>query len=410
VKAYYGESPGKAIVAQAATRWTGPAASRRLAASPANALLGPVPVCYALGGAFRTFQAREIVPSLPETLWRILKHVSRSFALSIAVLPPSLRGPIGLAYLLARAADTIADTRIVPRPERLRCLDLLRQELDLPTASRLTEITADLTGPQRILAERELLARLPECIAAFGNLRAGDRAHVRSLLLILIEGMQADLRAFPGEDAGGLAALESRGDLDRYTYSAAGCVGEFWTDMVMAHRSACRGWDAGAMRRLGVRFGQALQLTNVIRDLAQDLRIGRCYLPRQDLAAVGLRPSDLLEPSAIARLRPTLRDLLNATLACYDDAWAYTRAIPRREWRVRLACAWPMLIGLQTLERIGRAENLLDPRVIVKIARPAVYRILLSSTLRAWSNAALHRRVQVAARRARAAVADGAGR
>ena len=46
-----------------------------------------------------------------------LRSVSRSFYLSLAILPRSLREPIGLAYLLARAADTVADTRALPRPE-----------------------------------------------------------------------------------------------------------------------------------------------------------------------------------------------------------------------------------------------------------------------------------------------------
>jgi farnesyl-diphosphate farnesyltransferase len=151
-------------------------------------------------------------------------------------------------------------------------------------------------------------------------------------------------------------------------------------------------------------------MTNVLRDLAQDLRTGRCYLPRKDLAAAGLTPTDLLDPAAIARLRPVLREFLALTLANYEDAWAYTRAIPRREWRVRLACAWPMLIGLRTLERIGRAPHLLDPRVTVKISRPAVYGILLSSAMRVWSNTALHWLVQAARRRVFATVVEEPGR
>jgi farnesyl-diphosphate farnesyltransferase len=320
---------------------------------------------------------------------RILCEVSRSFALSLGILPRSLRGPFGLAYLLARAADTVADTRIVPRIDRLRYLDLLREALEERSPSRLSEIAAALTGPQRIPAERELLRHLPACYAALGGFPEDDRARIRQLLLLLTEGMQADLRTFPGEDAGALAALESRSDLDRYTYYAAGCVGEFWTDMAMAHQPACRRWDREAMRRRGVRFGQALQMTNVVRDLAQDLRSGRCYLPRRDLASLGLAPADLLRPEALSRLRPLLEDLLASALDGYREAWDYTRAIPRTEIRLRLASAWPMLIGLQTLQRLRTASGLLDPAVTVKIPRGAVYRILLRSGMTAWSNAGL---------------------
>lgn len=328
---------------------------------------------------------------LPDALRALLKQVSRSFFLTLTVLPAPLRGPVGLAYLLARAADTIADTRLIPREERLRYLDLFRQELELPITSRLFPVTQALTGRQAIAAERELLLRLPEGFALFRVLPDEDQRRVRGLLLTLTHGMQNDLRTFPGESEDRLVALESRADLDRYTYYAAGCVGEFWTDMVMAHCPALRDWDAAVMRRRGACFGQGLQMTNVLRDLAQDFRIGRCYLPRQDLATLGLRPEDLLDPAAIQRLRPLLQDLLALTLSHYGEGWSYILAIPAREVRLRLACAWPLLIGLRTLDRIQQACNLLDPRVTVKISRPAVYGILVRSAALAWSDSGLDR-------------------
>jgi farnesyl-diphosphate farnesyltransferase len=327
----------------------------------------------------------------PDRLRRLLKKVSRSFFLSLAVLPSSLRMPMGLAYLLARAADTIADTRIILRGQRVHYLDLFRQEMDFPAASGLPEIAQALTGPQRIPAERELLLRLPECFASLRRLPEDDRTRIRVLLLTLTHGMQEDLRTFPGDGREGIVALESRTDLDRYAYHAAGCVGEFWTDMAMAHCPALRGWDAVTMRHRGMRFGQGLQMTNVLRDLAQDIRIGRCYLPRRDLTALGLTPGDLLAPAAIQRLDPLLRELLALSLAHYAEGWAYIQAIPPREIRLRLACAWPLLIGLRTLDRIQQAGDLLDPRVTVKISRPAVYAILARSAALVWSHDGLDR-------------------
>ena len=132
---------------------------------------------------------------------------------------------------------------------------------------------------------------------------------MRRLLATIIEGMTEDLRVFPGEDEGKLAALETRADLDRYTYLVAGCVGEFWTEVHVAHRPRLAHWDGPAMQALGVRFGQGLQLTNVLRDVPRDLRTGRCYLPRADLARLGLEPGDLLDPAAGLAARPLLREL-----------------------------------------------------------------------------------------------------
>ncbi len=317
-----------------------------------------------------------------DLLRTLLPRVSRSFSLTLGVLPRSLRRPIGLAYLLARAADTIADTRLISREARQDYLETLRQILrDGGEDGGLGEIQVALTGAQASPAERELLARLPEAFALLERLDRDDQARVRDLLLTLTQGMLFDLRTFPGEDEGRLVAIESRQALGRYTYFVAGCVGEFWTEMAMSHRPALSRWDREAMRREGVRFGQGLQLTNILRDLSRDLRIGRCYLPADELSALGLRAEDLLDPSALVKVCPLLFDLLREALSHYQTGWAYTRAHPRREWRLRLACAWPLLIGLQTLARVAEAENVLDPPVTVKISRREVYRTLVRSTI-----------------------------
>jgi farnesyl-diphosphate farnesyltransferase len=168
-------------------------------------------------------------------------------------------------------------------------------------------------------------------------------------------------------------------------------VGEFWTDMHVAHRRSLARWDPEVMKQWGIRFGKGLQMTNILRDLARDLRLGRCYLPLEDLTPRGIAPEHLLEPSAIAKVRPILHELLGLTLDHYRVGWAYILAIPRREVRMRLACAWPLLIGFRTLDLVAKADNLLDPCVTVKASRASVYRILLSAGVLVLSNAGLRR-------------------
>lgn len=238
--------------------------------------------------------------------------------------------------------------------------------------------------------ERELLARLPEALAAWRVLGAEDRARSLTVLLALTQAMLDALERFPAESEGRVGALETRADLDRYTYMNAGCVGEFWTDMAAAHRPRCAAqWNVPLMRSRGVRFGQGLQLTNVLRDLPRDLRIGRCYLPRADLAALGLTPEGLLDPKAMGRLRPLVRAVVAEAVGCLRDGLWYTLTVPRREARLRLACAWPLLIGLATLARLARADDLLDPEVVIKVPRPEMRRQLALSAALVWSNRGL---------------------
>jgi len=319
----------------------------------------------------------------------ILKRVSRSFYLSLKILPKSLRLPIGLAYLFARAADTIADTFLISRDQRLKYLELFRSEFQDDEPSRICEVKEALIGAQKVSGEHALLVHLDGCFRLYRGLDGGDQERIKRLILTLTQGMIMDLTAFPGENEERLVALETRADLDRYTYYVAGCVGEFWTDMHLAHRSSLQSWDAKVRKQQAVRFGQGLQMTNILRDLPRDFRLGRCYLPMEDLASLKVKPEELLDPQAIVRIRTLLQDLLALTLDHYSEGWAYTLAIPRRETRMRLACAWPLLIGLKTLALVERAENLLDPSTTVKIPRSAVYGILLQSALLVYSDRGL---------------------
>ena len=183
-------------------------------------------------------------------------------------------------------------------------------------------------------------------------------------------------------------------ELARYTYLGAGCVGEFWTEVHVAHRPRLRHWDLEKMRGLGIRFGKALQMTNVLRDIPRDLRQGRCYLPRHDLALLGLEPKDLLDPKTGPALRPLLVELLNVALDHYEAGWQYTFAIPKRETRMRLACAWPLLIGLRTLDLLAQAPNWLDPGVVLKVPRIRVYGMMAQSVATVWSTRALTRKAR----------------
>jgi farnesyl-diphosphate farnesyltransferase len=318
----------------------------------------------------------------------LLRQVSRSFYLSLAVLPASLREPIGLAYVLARTADTVADTRLIARAERLRHLEILRRAYEGAPAD-LAEIVKACAPEQANPAERRLLECLDESVARLARLPEADRAEVRTVLGTLTSGMIFDLTRFPGEDSRRLAALDTLAELDQYTYLVAGCVGPFWTALHVSHRPRLAGWNRASMGTRSVRFGKALQMTNVLRDVPTDLRHGRCYLPAQELARLDLEPIDLLDPARSARARPLVHRLLALGLEHYDAAWQYTLAIPRLEWRMRLACSWPLMIGMATVRELAAHPDPLAAAVPVKIRRSEVQAIVLRSLLIVASNTAL---------------------
>ena len=321
----------------------------------------------------------------------LLARVSRSFYLSLAILPHPLREPLGVAYLLARAADTVADTRLIPRSERIGHLHALRAAYAGGSAADVRAVGATAAPLQEHGAERRLLERVGEALARVEALPVTDRDEVRRVLDTLTSGMLFDLTRFPGDTAATLAALDTLEELDRYTYLVAGCVGLFWTALHVAHRPRLRAWNLADMSERGVRFGKALQMTNVLRDVPRDLRHGRCYLPAVELAELGLKPHDLLDPARTPRARPLLERLMNVAMAHYDVAWRYTFAIPRLEWRMRLACAWPLLIGLGTLGAVAAHPDPLTAPAPIKVSRRRVRTILARSAVAVWSNRALAR-------------------
>ena len=232
--------------------------------------------------------------SQPPELLTLLKRVSRSFYLSIRALPDPIRQPVGFAYLLARAADTIADTAAVSPDERLAHLLNLRRTL----ASGQYDgeqicLLRSMTEHQPTETERDLLSAIPWILYNLSKMRQDDRDLVTSIVIRLTQGMEFDLTRFPPEQTGQVGSIASVRELDRYTYLVAGCVGEFWTRVTAAHTQALSGWDIDLMSATGVRFGQALQMTNVLRDIPADVSAGRCYLPSDWLADLGLTPHDL---------------------------------------------------------------------------------------------------------------------
>ena len=324
----------------------------------------------------------------------VLKGVSRSFYLSIRVLPNGMRKPMALAYLLARAADTIADTRALPPSVRLERLLVFRARLQSPGATH--DVAGDVGSYGEhdrdlgILADEAILLQsAPRLFQLLDLLSEADREQVKRTVTTLSSGMELDLVTFPPEDSGSVASLVTPEDLDRYTYLVAGCVGEFWTAVAMGHDLRLAHWDPQEMSALGVRFGKALQLTNVLRDIPRDLRTGRCYLPLSDLEAQGISPADLLDPSNAHRVRPVLAVWIRRALDHFDAAETYLLAFPSRCVRLRLAALWPILLGLATLGILARNLDWLDPAHPSRVRRRWVYGMMARSIVAVSSDSML---------------------
>ncbi|NBR84380.1 MAG: hypothetical protein EBT61_02575 [Verrucomicrobia bacterium] len=136
-------------------------------------------------------------------LTALLRDVSRSFYLTLRVLPVAVRPQIGLAYLLARATDTIADTELVPLAERLQALQTLRERI---AGTRLIPVNfGALAERQSSAAERMLLERVEEALDVFTRLTYSDQQRIREVLSTITSGQELDLKRFHGASQAGIA-------------------------------------------------------------------------------------------------------------------------------------------------------------------------------------------------------------
>jgi farnesyl-diphosphate farnesyltransferase len=325
--------------------------------------------------------------------YALLQSVSRSFYLTLRILPAAVRPQIGLAYLLARTTDTIADTELVSLEQRLAGLHALSERI-LGSQREAIDF-GELARQQGLAAERLLLEQADSSVGLLQTFTSPDQAMIREVLATITSGQELDLRRFSGASAEHIVALQTDSELDDYTYRVAGCVGEFWTKLCRAHLFPKAKLDESAFLANGVRFGKGLQLVNILRDMPVDLRKGRCYLPADALSKANLAPADLLNPANEQKLRPLYRKYLDLATGHLRAGWTYTNTVPRRFARVRLACAWPLLIGQETLQLL-RAGNVLDPQQRIKVTRSQVRSIILRSLFayrskRAWERLAKER-------------------
>ena len=312
------------------------------------------------------------VPQSRRLRTAILRSVSRSFYLSIRFLPVQLREPIALAYLLARATDSVADISGISVPVRIETLKMLSDGIQ-GKASRdvVVDLIAAFVPLQEKTSERQLLDSLPDCLGWLNQIEQADRNDIRGVLEKITHGQMLDLQRFDNPQE--IRALGTAADLDEYTYLVAGCVGEFWTRLCFRHVRNFASLSEDEMLALGKRYGMALQLINVLRDAGADLRAGRCYFPEYELAAAHLAaPQILSEPE---RLQPIYRSWLEKAKNGLDCGMQYSRAIENR--RVRAATVLPALIGVRTLFLLHETGAASLQRT-VKVARREVRAMILS--------------------------------
>jgi len=293
-----------------------------------------------------------------------LRDVSRSFYLSLRLLPSAMRPACGLGYLLARLSDTVADAAQAPLPQRQSWLQALRDAYlhDGPAPDLSTALDRWISHP----GERVLIQRTADCLAALRAIDAPSREALREVLDAITRGQRLDLAHFGAASPETPRRLPSEDAVFAYADDVAGCVGRFWTRIALQADPQFASAPLNVMLAWGTRYGRALQWINIVRDLHEDLPRGRSYV----------------DPEAAGTW-------LNRAEAGLRDGLRYVSKLRGR--RLRMATVLPAMIGAATIQKLRESDrDFLRLRIKISrqeagaIVRGVLWRVALNRPLEAY--------------------------
>jgi phytoene synthase len=209
----------------------------------------------------------------------ITRHYARTFYFASHCLPRDVRAHAYAVYGFCRWADNGVDDA-PDRAEAARRLDRARHALDQVYG----------TGP------------LPPALSTFQR-TVRRRAIPRQLFDDLLDGMAMDLT---------VSRYDRFADLEVYCYRVAGVVGLMMTYVFGFRHPRCF--------PRAIALGNAMQLTNILRDVGEDLQRGRVYLPRDELARFGVEESQLVEGRIDDRWRALMRFQIDRARRLYAES------------------------------------------------------------------------------------------
>lgn len=277
----------------------------------------------------------------------ILPGVSRTFALTIPVLPQALADTVANAYLLCRLADTIEDDADLSNEEKTvfhaRLAAVVQGDADAPAfaldlAPRLSAGT--------LAAERQLVANADRVVRVTQSFSAHDRRMILRCLEKMCSGMPVFLRQ---RSLRGLSDIDA---MSAYCYVVAGVVGEMLTELFCAH-SVDVARNRGALMQLAPSFGQGLQMTNILKDVWEDRRARTCWVPRCVFGAE-FDLAQLENLYATRAYRDGIERLIGITHRHLRNALDYALLLPRGEAGLRRFCLWAIGLAVLTLRKVAR--------------------------------------------------------
>lgn len=311
----------------------------------------------------------------------LLKKTARTLYLSGKFMPKSISKTFGCAYLICRAADSIADTNLIDVTKRISLIHTYPKLVETNDEVLLKELKNSIPKKNNLHEnEKLLLENIDICLQEFKTFKPLHKELTLKVVNAVCNAMEWDLSYFPDMKSGLIKASPNAARTELYCEHMGGEPGVFWANLLLD------GKNNKDFIQNGKRIGMALQITNILRDLAQDVKIGRIYLPLTELTANEIMPQDLMEKKVYKKLKPIILKWINWGTDNISCAKYFIPVIPRRNFFARATVAWPVFWSLDTLKLLASSKNLLDKNKIQKIPKKTIYLTMFLSPFYCFSN------------------------
>ncbi|QWE16834.1 squalene/phytoene synthase family protein [Polynucleobacter sp. AP-Nino-20-G2] len=302
----------------------------------------------------------------------ILSSVSRTFALTIPLLPPAIEKVVGNTYLLCRIVDTIEDASELTATEKQGLSKLfLETVLGIIPASAFVTPCLEALKAYSNQDELDLIAHTPTVLRILHTFSDRDQVAISRCVSIMSEGMSYFHNRQTQE------GLKDLPEFEHYCYVVAGVVGELLTT-IFSNYSPEFAKRIQGHEKLAVAFGQALQMTNILKDSPEDRARG-----------VSWKPMHLSQTALLKIAHEKLQDSL-----------AYILLIPKGESGMRRFCFLAFGLAVMTLEKIASKTEFSD-KAEVKLSRKTVGCFYSFTKLAAGSDATMRLFLYIASGRLR---------
>ena len=320
----------------------------------------------------------------------MLPKVSRTFAPTIRQLPRPLVLQLTVAYLLCRIADTIEDSEILNIKQKQNLLEqyadiLVRENAVNERKAFLKKISA---LPQKS-ADDELLHNVSLILTVYNQFPKKVRTGISTWVAEMVSGMRKYVQSKYSASPNFLKTLD---ELDDYIYYVAGTVGNLVTTLFSHYSQNINRTITNTLRKYAESVGKGLQMVNIIRDMPDDWKCNRSYMPNELLKKYDLTRHSIFDRHNIQQGKKMLEELIEMALSYLDAGLPYIVAIPKAERGIRLACTLPLFWAYQTLRAIKKNVNRFFAKEKIKISRAIIREEMCLAYVSVFSNRLIERR------------------